>query len=325
MNDVKKNDKKNDIENDDGTRIYTGQPSKKETSKAKKLHNLNVKNFSTEKTDETTLNKSREDFALIYFGKSDTGLKRMVNQDSFFAGEISRGVFLGLVCDGMGGVNGGNVASAIATDVFVSFVTEKIKKLFSEKPINPARYDYEVPQIIVSAVNFANKSVFDLGASDPKLYGMGTTLVAALIINDVAYICNIGDSRLYRIGEKSITQITRDHSFVRYLIDSGRMTEEEAASSNSKNIITRAIGTDESVDTDIFKIILAGDGKEHLLLCSDGLTNFISDNDILEIVLGTDSQSEQDIKQKVELMIDKANENGGGDNITVILVKHKVL
>lgn len=318
------NDLKNDILEKD-TKIYTGQTSKKKTTRKSKQSNLTIKNFSKETYDKSTEKRDREDFALIYYGKSDTGLKRTVNQDSFFASEICRGVFLGLVCDGMGGTNGGNVASAIATDVFVSYVSEKVKKLFSEKEKNTKRFDYEVPQIIVSAVNFANKSVYDLGASDPKLYGMGTTLVAALIINDVAYICNIGDSRLYRIGEKSITQITRDHSFVRYLIDSGRMTEEEAAISNSKNIITRAIGTDECVDTDIFKIILAGDGKEHLLLCSDGLTNYISDNEILTIVNETDSQTKQDIIKKVEALINKANENGGGDNITVILVKHKVL
>jgi len=252
--------------------------------------------------------------SMLYYGISDTGRKRTVNQDSFFAEFVIDGCLLLAVCDGMGGANGGNVASSLALSRFADSLKQTL-------PVDRTSSDTQkkISDALRRAVLVANEEVYARASEDPELSGMGTTLVAALICGHGLYIVNVGDSRLYAIGRKSISLLTHDHSFVQLLVDMGEMTEKEAAKSPQKNIITKAIGTESAVEPDLFFHNLDDLGATHLLLCSDGLTNFISEEKIRSIASG--AQEEKDIVAACEKLIGTANKNGGGDNITAILLK----
>ena len=235
--------------------------------------------------------------------KTDIGMVRSSNQDSYLTGEISGSISWAVVCDGMGGANGGNIASATA----VKTISEQINKSYrSEMSSNSIKY------LLMSAITAANSDVYDMAKEDESLSGMGTTVVAVIVVNGLAHIAHAGDSRAYVIGDKSITQITRDHSVVQSMIENGEITEEEAKTHPNRNVITRALGVADRIDIDYNEIEL--DSDDSILICTDGLSNFIENEQILEII------SNNKFYEYPEKLIEKANENGGGDNITVVMM-----
>lgn len=234
-------------------------------------------------------------------GKTDIGRVRPTNQDCYCAGEHDFGMTWMVVCDGMGGPAGGNIASSTAAKVLSDNINLKYKKNMSRRSIK---------NLLLTAVNAANINVYDMAASNEELNGMGTTAVAAVIEKGVAHIINVGDSRAYILNESGINQVTIDHSLVQQMVDCGRLTPEEAKTHPHKNIITKAVGIKEMLDADYFEIEL--NKGDILLLCTDGLTNNLSDEDIYSIV------SENKSNEFIDILIDRANENGGSDNITVV-------
>ncbi|MBR5774087.1 MAG: Stp1/IreP family PP2C-type Ser/Thr phosphatase [Clostridia bacterium] len=234
-------------------------------------------------------------------GKTDIGRVRPTNQDCYCAGEHEAGMTWVVVCDGMGGPAGGNIASSTAAKVLSDNITLKYKKNMSRRSIK---------NLLLTAVNAANINVYDMSMSNDELAGMGTTAVAAIIEKGVAHIINIGDSRAYILNENGITQVTIDHSLVQQMVDCGKLTREEAKTHPHKNIITRAVGIKETVEADYFELEL--NKGDVLLLCTDGLTNNLSDEDIYAVI------SENKSNEFIDILVDRANENGGSDNITVV-------
>lgn len=249
-----------------------------------------------------------------FFGKTDIGAVRDSNQDNYFVGYLDicgaeEPVFLAVVCDGMGGVAGGSLASTLATDTFVKRLSEGLKNVIEE----------ELPKdtcesILSYAVHCANDEVYNAAKENPEFQGMGTTLVAMLMFGGMVYIVNVGDSRLYCIADEGICRLTRDHSYVQTLVDQGKITESEAKDHPNKNVIMRAVGTEKDIESDFFKIL---PDRKQFLLCSDGLSNYVSDSEMLEIIKQSDSA-----EKAVKTMIDKAISAGGGDNITAVFVKN---
>ncbi len=237
-------------------------------------------------------------------GKSDVGKRRVNNQDCFNVTPLPGGAYLCTVCDGMGGANGGNIASEIACRVYTDFVKEGFGNSGD-------------PELMKSAVTRANTVVYEAAQADPALKGMGTTLVSALVReNGNATVINVGDSRLYLISNGQIQQITRDHSYVQYLIDMGQITVSDAKNASIRNIIIRSIGNEAKTNPDIFRVENEKDG--YLLLCTDGLTNCVPNAVISENVK---ADSEEELTACAEKLIQLANDGGGNDNITVLLVK----
>ena len=261
---------------------------------------------------------------MFFSGKTNVGMKRNVNQDSFASQYIGSNAFLFVVCDGMGGANGGNVASSLACQTFTESVKTELEKSLDEESRCSVTPD-GVELILVKSVHLANQLVFNEAFKESALSGMGTTLVGALVIDDTAYIVNVGDSRGYLIFGDIIDRITHDHSYVQFLIDIGQITEEEAKSNANKNIIMKAVGINETVEPDTFRVEF-GD-RAFLLLCSDGLTNFVDEETIKKTVLAFDYAQETDLQVQVDNVCDRlialANENGGGDNITAALYLHE--
>lgn len=208
-----------------------------------------------------------------------------------------------ILADGMGGHNAGEVASQNA----VKFIAEELNKMMVNN-------DTEIPGGLIKAVSYANEKVYTMAALNPIHSGMGTTVVAAYIDGETAYVANVGDSRAYAVREDEIFQITTDHSVVAELVRCGSITPEEARRHPQKNIITRAVGTDTSVRTDVFEYDYAP--GDILLLCSDGLSTMLEDKEILEIVRNGSTSEEI-----VTSLVDAAKEYGGLDNVTVICVR----
>ena len=197
-----------------------------------------------------------------YWGLSDIGKVRAQNQDSFRIEELDRHTVLAVVCDGMGGAKSGNIASRLATDVFTDEVVRSYKPGMSQE---------QTEQLLVGAVKLANFTVYDQARQFEEFAGMGTTLVAALVSGRTATVVNVGDSRCYHITREDIRRITVDHSLVQMMVERGDLTAEEARSYPGKNFITRAVGTEPTVETDVFAIgVERGDA---LLLSSDGPHN----------------------------------------------------
>ncbi|MCQ2431463.1 MAG: Stp1/IreP family PP2C-type Ser/Thr phosphatase [Clostridia bacterium] len=252
------------------------------------------------------------------YGKTDIGRRRKNNQDSFVIRRFDEcDALLGLVCDGMGGASGGNIASALACEVFCERVG---KFLCSDKVKNGTATEGDITSALAHAVTDANGEVYRRADKDKTLKGMGTTLVAAVVIGHILYAVNVGDSRLYLWAYGNLTQITKDHSLVQYLLDSGKITAEEAKNYPNRNVITRAVGTERSIEADIFSLdlsILADDEKACALLCSDGLSAYVDQNTIIDIL---DGMAQEDGDRAAEELISAANEAGGVDNITVVLM-----
>lgn len=237
-------------------------------------------------------------------GGTHVGMVRAKNEDTYRCGKLADGTAWALVCDGMGGVHGGQLASSIAADM----VSEKIKKCY-----NPSMSVSSLENLLLSAVTTANVLVFDRGDLDISLKGMGTTIVAAIIKDNEACIAHVGDSRAYIIENEKIRQVTRDHSLVQEMYDSGKITFEEMETHPQKNIITRAMGVGEEVEID-FDYVCIND-NEALILCSDGLSGLISEKRMLEIYKNSS------FEELAEKYIEEANSAGGKDNITVVVMK----
>ncbi len=248
--------------------------------------------------------KRKGNTELISYGKTDTGKLRKGNEDSF---QISEGddFVSAVVCDGMGGVHGGSVASELAVCVYTDTLFKEIGKSGSELT------GQIIKGAMLAAVEAANKAVFERAGTDSELSGMGTTLVACFAWRDRAFVVNVGDSRLYKLQGGASVQVTKDHSYVQFLLDNGRITESEAATHPNRNVITRALGIGLVVEADFFMV----ESFEGLLLCSDGLINYVPD-DVRDGILASDNT----VKKKVNALISAANKAGGGDNITVILL-----
>lgn len=235
--------------------------------------------------------------------KTDKGIIRDSNQDAYAVGEFSNEVVWAVVCDGMGGAAGGNIASALAVKV----ISDKINASYSEK-----MRDSSIHNMLDSALTAANIEVYDFAETNHELKGMGTTVVCAIVRNNQAYIAHAGDSRAYVLRNGEITQVTTDHSMVQDLLSRGKITSEEAEHHPNKNIITRAVGVDKSIDIDFAQIDL-GD-NDILMLCTDGLSNYVSNDEMVEIM------SDGKHYAFADRLVTLANKNGGGDNITVVII-----
>lgn len=257
---------------------------------------------------------------MICSAKTDIGMHRKVNQDTFILKKLSEKTCLAVVCDGMGGVKGGEEASRLAAESFAKTMEEFITPFIGNKEKGFSAND--VKKAMKQALINANDAVYKRACEDARLKGMGTTIVAALIIEKNVFCLNVGDSRMYFMKGSKIKQITKDHSYIQHLLDLGRITPEEAEKSPHKNIITRAVGTEMTVDPDIYRTSVA-EGT-FVLLCTDGLVNFVDDATICDIVSNDYSSRQIDqvkLDIRVRKLIDTANNNGGADNITVALIK----
>ena len=238
------------------------------------------------------------------WGLTDPGCVRKQNQDAYRIEELDRGALLCVVCDGMGGAKSGNIASSLASEVFVEEVRRSWK---------PGMDQEQIDLMLQSAVKLANFTVFDQSAQFEEFEGMGTTLVAALIWARNATIVNVGDSRCYGIDRGGICQISKDHSLVQLMVDRGELTPEMSKSYPGKNLITRAIGTEPIVLCDLFHRELSK--GDFLLLCSDGLSNMMDDQEILfEVIHGVNK------KRCCERLLNIALGRGAPDNVTSVLV-----
>ena len=241
---------------------------------------------------------------------TDIGMYRSENQDYFKTAKAPDGMLLAVVCDGMGGAAGGSTASRMAGDEFCKCAAAILQEKFRRKE---ELSDGDIRWILSTAAYRANLKVYTAASSDRELFGMGTTLTGALIREDWFWVVNVGDSRAYQFRRNRGKLITHDHSYVQMLVDQGRITEEEAQSHPQKNIITRAIGTHDSVEGEFFVLESANVGRS-IMLCSDGLTNFVKESHIHEILISDGSDEE-----KIQKLVDAANSGGGGDNITVVV------
>ncbi len=237
------------------------------------------------------------------FSITDVGVKRKINQDSIYCEENAVGNFqnLFIVADGLGGHNAGDYASRTCIDC----VVEKIKESSRKTPVG----------CMEEAISYANGQIYRMAQEHIELEGMGTTFVGATLAGSSLYVANIGDSRLYIIDDKEIRQITEDHSLVEAMIRNGEIERREARFHPNKNIITRAIGTSRQVEPDFFEVEVKPGNLA--LLCSDGLSNMMEDEDMMYII----RRYNGDIEAAGKKLVEKANECGGRDNISLILIQ----
>ncbi len=237
------------------------------------------------------------------WGMTDTGNVRRMNQDAYQILLLETGQLLAVVCDGMGGAKSGNIASAMAVDVFTRNVQRRARAGMTEQ---------EMERLLTAAADQANREIYDRSRLADEFDGMGTTLVAALVQQPVACVLNIGDSRCYHIHAQQIERVSVDHSLVEYMLQSGELTEEAAQTYPGRNLITRAVGTEPAVLSDVFfRRVEPGDA---LLLCSDGLSNLLFAPELLREI----TRGEQD--SCCERMVRLAKERGAPDNVTAVLV-----
>lgn len=239
------------------------------------------------------------------YGITDIGKTRTINQDSYaieFFEDSNIGIFL--VCDGMGGVKGGEIASGIAVNTIMNELRMSIRPKMSKTAVKNA---------VGRAIKLANSNIIERAKKDGALLGMGTTCVCAIADSNGVIVANVGDSRAYVVENEKIRQVSIDHSLVNDLVKAGEISPEEAVMHPQKNIITRALGVDNDVDIDYFHINIKED--MFFLMCTDGLTNEVSDIEICYEVLNDISE-----KETCEGLVDIANRRGGHDNITIVLV-----
>ena len=238
------------------------------------------------------------------WGLTDPGCVRAQNQDVYQIEKLDGSTMLCLVCDGMGGAKSGNVASSLAADVFVQEVRRNWKHGLSDERID---------QILQSAAKLANFTVYDQARQFEEFNGMGTTLVAALVHGKKATVIHVGDSRAYAITRDGICQLTKDHSVVQMMLERGELTPEQARTYPGKNLITRAIGTEGIIQSDLTHLTL--EKGDSLLLCSDGLSNTMDEQEILfEVVHGVNKQ------YCCQRLLDIAKNRGAPDNVTSVFI-----
>lgn len=240
-------------------------------------------------------------------GNSDIGKKRSRNEDSFCFGECAENVYYAIVCDGMGGASGGQIASSMACEI----VEDKIKKCY-----NKSMTLRSIENLLLSAITTANVTVYDRAVADSTLKGMGTTIVAAVFKENNACIAHVGDSRAYYISEDNIRPVTKDHSLVQQMLDNGQITKAEFENHPNKNIITRALGVNEEIEIDFDFLTLEND--ESVLLCTDGLSGLVKDEELFDI------HKIVPFDKLTDVYIRAANERGGKDNITVVVMKNSL-
>lgn len=238
------------------------------------------------------------------WGITDKGVVRTQNQDSYCLDPLAEDLLLAVVCDGMGGARAGNVASSLAVETARAYLTGLPRESLSSDPGESLR----------RAAELANERVCRQAAEDINCRGMGTTMVAVLLMGQRAHILNVGDSRAYLLGEEGVTRVTRDHSVVEDLVQRGELTPEEARIHPQKNLITRALGAEPSVKADLYELELKT--GQFLLLCSDGLSNMLTDQELLyEVLYG---ESPEDCCQR---MLEIALSRGAPDNVTAVLIQ----
>ena len=239
----------------------------------------------------------------MVFAKSDIGKARELNQDYYYISQETDEPKIYILADGMGGYKGGEIASKLATDSVRKYIQSNFDSTNKEKE--------EILKLIKSAVEYANMVVYEKSKEVPELEGMGTTIEICLIYNNKAYIGHIGDSRIYRIRKEVIRKLTKDHSYVQKLVEDKKITREEAKVHPKKNMLTRALGCTAYVEPDLrARNFEKGDV---FIICSDGLTNMVEEKRMYELV-------KEDITTAADKLIMEANDAGGYDNITVIII-----
>lgn len=238
------------------------------------------------------------------FANTDVGKARDINEDFYYASDPHNPLKLYILADGMGGYNGGEIASRLATNAIKGYIESNFLETNLE--------DKEAILILLkNAIEYANMVVYERSKQDTELEGMGTTIEVSIIYKDRVYIGHIGDSRIYRIRKNIIRRLTQDHSYVEKLVKDGTITREEAQNHPKKNMLTRALGCTSYVEPDLMvKGFQVGD---ILVMCSDGLTNMVSEQEIYDYII-------ENIQQANRTLIQRANELGGYDNATVIIL-----
>ena len=236
--------------------------------------------------------------------KTDAGRVRQLNEDCFGVGELPGGFAWAVICDGMGGAVGGDIASRSAVQRISETLTSSFQEHMSSRSIK---------NLLMTALDNANTRVFDLSQANESLTGMGTTVVAAIVNGRRAYIAHAGDSRAYLLTEGEPLQLTKDHSVVQVMVDTGQITEDEARFHPRKNLITRVLGVGETLEADYCEEELPPGSV--LLLCTDGLTNCMEPEEIAAM------RDQTDISALADELVQLANERGGPDNITVVAVE----
>lgn len=237
------------------------------------------------------------------YAKTDIGRIRESNQDSFFVDDDDLPYKLYILADGMGGYAGGEIASNLAVNAVKTYITNNLKK---------GEYSKEkFKQVIKEAIEYANMMVNEIAAQDEQISEMGTTLDVVIIYEDRIYIGHVGDSRVYRIRKNIIRKLTNDHSYVEKLLRDGTITKEEAINHPKKHMLIKVIGSKTFAEPDIIEKKLLKD--DIILMCSDGLTNMLQDNEIYEII-------KNEANNVAEKLVEEANKNGGHDNITAIVI-----
>ena len=238
-----------------------------------------------------------------FYGLTDIGRRREMNQDTFCVHRFDDKQGFGLVCDGMGGQSAGNVASDMARTI----IADKIRKAVETGVMDDPR------SLLEAALREANYSVYKHSMVEPEYRGMGTTAVVAFVRGETAYCAHVGDSRIYLLREGRLLQVTRDHSLVQELMEKGEIKPEEMRTHPNRNMITRAVGVGLTIETDLMQIPLCAGDK--LLLCSDGLTNMVG-NEQIAALLGQNTGEDA-----CRLLIEEANKAGGMDNITAVVIE----
>ena len=241
-----------------------------------------------------------------FMGATDTGKVRQQNQDAFICRRVGENTGYAIVCDGMGGEKAGEVASATACQLIDKFFHRDVNEEMSESAAK---------SVIFSAISAANAKVYSMAKENPDYHGMGTTLVLAVVVGENMHIVNIGDSRIYMAEKKAVKQLTRDHTLVQNLLDRGQISQQEALNHPKKHYITRAIGVGDTLDIDYQMYELK---KESIvLLCTDGLSNYLEIEKLPELLKNCIR------KESLADLIDFANDQGGSDNITAVMLYRK--
>ena len=239
------------------------------------------------------------------YAKSDVGRVREINEDSFYISDSLDEVQIYMLADGMGGYKGGEIASKLAIQSAKNYIENNFKLIEKDKD--------SIIQLVGSSVEYANMIVYEKSKENKELEGMGTTLEVCLIYNNRVFIGHVGDSRVYRIRKEFMRKLTQDHSYVQKLVKDGTITKEEAVHHPQKNMLMKALGCNAFVEPDV---MVKGFLKDDILIMnSDGLTNLVSQNDMFREV-------KKDIEQAPKELVKLANEKGGYDNITVIVIKN---
>ena len=239
------------------------------------------------------------------YAKSDKGNVRETNEDYFYISNSLDQIQLFLLADGMGGYNGGEIASQLAIQTAKNYIENNFKDIEKDKD--------SIIQLLGSSMEYANMVVYEKAKENPELQGMGTTLEICLIYNNKAYIGHVGDSRIYRVRKQIIRKLTQDHSYVQKLVKEGTITKEQAEHHPQKNMLMKALGCNAFVEPDV---MVKGFLKDDILImCSDGLSNMVDQQTIYEM-------ASKNIEQATKDLVELANDRGGYDNVTVVIIKN---